>query len=195
MRSAAERTNRRPQPVAFARAARHVAAAWNAGVGSSWRGSCRASGDIETFREDGEAFSVTAAAPRASPTWIQADDGAASPREASDGDASNGGDAPSSSPSASSSASIQLPGFRRRQVVQFTCNKCGARTSRVVNPEALARGTVFVQCGGCEVWHKLADNLELWGDETDFRAERLAASVAAASVVAAVAVADPAGEA
>jgi hypothetical protein len=36
-----------------------------------------------------------------------------------------------------------------------------------VNPEALARGTVFVQCATvtCEAWHKIADALNLWGDE------------------------------
>jgi hypothetical protein len=43
----------------------------------------------------------------------------------------------------------------------------GERSTRLVNPEALARGTVFVQCAtaSCEAWHKIADALNLWGDE------------------------------
>jgi hypothetical protein len=30
-----------------------------------------------------------------------------------------------------------------------------------VNPDAYERGTVFVQCQGCDVWHKLVDNMGL----------------------------------
>mmetsp|Transcript_4389 Transcript_4389/g.11382 ORF Transcript_4389/g.11382 Transcript_4389/m.11382 type:complete len:154 (+) Transcript_4389:122-583(+) len=50
---------------------------------------------------------------------------------------------------------------RRSLAIAFTCNKCGARTTRKVNPRALAKGTVFVQCSNCETFHKLVDNLEL----------------------------------
>ena len=32
---------------------------------------------------------------------------------------------------------------------------------RDVNPHALAKGTIFVQCGHCEKFHQLVDNLEL----------------------------------
>ena len=41
------------------------------------------------------------------------------------------------------------------------------RSTRLVNPEALARGTVFVQCSydQCAVWHKVADGFDWWGDE------------------------------
>ena len=41
------------------------------------------------------------------------------------------------------------------------------RSTRLVNPEALARGTVFVQCSfaTCAVWHKVADGFDWWGDE------------------------------
>ena len=36
-----------------------------------------------------------------------------------------------------------------------------------VNPEALARGTVFVQCAtaSCAVWHKIADAHNFYGTE------------------------------
>ena len=36
-----------------------------------------------------------------------------------------------------------------------------------MNPEALARGTVFVQCAtaSCAVWHKIADALNYYGTE------------------------------
>lgn len=94
------------------------------------------------------------------------------PPAGGDGAASAGADAHpagDAAPAAAHTASVALPGFRRRQLVRFTCNKCGVRTERAVNPAALARGTVFVQCdataGGCGVWHKLVDNLELWGEE------------------------------
>jgi hypothetical protein len=41
------------------------------------------------------------------------------------------------------------------------------RSTRLVNPDALARGTVFVQCATaeCAVWHKIADALNYWGQE------------------------------
>lgn len=50
---------------------------------------------------------------------------------------------------------LQLP--RRRLQVSFTCNKCGARSERVVNPLAWEHGTVFLQCTGCEAWHNVRD--------------------------------------
>ena len=37
----------------------------------------------------------------------------------------------------------------------------GSRSERLVNPDAYAKGTVFVQCQGCEVWHQLVDNMNL----------------------------------
>ena len=45
--------------------------------------------------------------------------------------------------------------------------RAGVRSTRLVNPEALARGTVFVQCAyaPCAVWHKVADGFDWWGDE------------------------------
>ncbi|MCO5614483.1 hypothetical protein L7F22_068766 [Adiantum nelumboides] len=51
---------------------------------------------------------------------------------------------------------------RRRMRVAFTCNVCGERTTRAINPHAYTDGTVFVQCAGCNVFHKLVDNLKLF---------------------------------
>ncbi|XP_009418558.2 uncharacterized protein LOC103998726 [Musa acuminata AAA Group] len=51
---------------------------------------------------------------------------------------------------------------RRRMRVAFTCNICGQRTTRAINPHAYTDGTVFVQCCGCNVFHKLVDNLNLF---------------------------------
>ena len=42
-------------------------------------------------------------------------------------------------------------------MITFTCNKCDARTERQINPTAWDRGLVFVQCGTCQAWHKVAD--------------------------------------
>ncbi|GMH45382.1 hypothetical protein BSKO_13339 [Bryopsis sp. KO-2023] len=50
---------------------------------------------------------------------------------------------------------------RRTLLVSFKCDKCESRTDRMVNPDAWERGTVFVQCGGCEAWHKIKDNMNL----------------------------------
>lgn len=36
---------------------------------------------------------------------------------------------------------------RRRMRVAFTCNVCGQRTTRAINPHAYTDGTVFVQVG------------------------------------------------
>lgn len=50
---------------------------------------------------------------------------------------------------------------RRTLLVSFKCNLCEARTDRLVNPHAWNKGTVFVQCKSCEIWHQLKDNLNL----------------------------------
>ncbi|KAF8668324.1 hypothetical protein HU200_052381 [Digitaria exilis] len=51
---------------------------------------------------------------------------------------------------------IKLP--RRSLLVQFTCNACGERTQRLINRVAYERETVFLQCAGCQVYHKFVDN-------------------------------------
>ncbi|KAM6540694.1 hypothetical protein CsatB_005141 [Cannabis sativa] len=55
---------------------------------------------------------------------------------------------------------------RRRMLVAFTCNICGQRTTRAINPHAYTDGTVFVQCCGCSAFHKLVDNLNLFHEMT-----------------------------
>ncbi|XP_039143622.1 uncharacterized protein C24H6.02c [Dioscorea cayenensis subsp. rotundata] len=66
-----------------------------------------------------------------------------------------------SSPSSSKEVAFDIKLPRRSLLVQFTCNACGERTQRMVNRVAYERGTVFVQCAGCLVNHKLVDNLGL----------------------------------
>ncbi|TKY50724.1 hypothetical protein E2542_SST22228 [Spatholobus suberectus] len=51
---------------------------------------------------------------------------------------------------------------RRRMLVAFTCTICGQRTTRAINPHAYTDGTVFVQCCGCNAYHKLVDHLNLF---------------------------------
>ncbi|GAB2267818.1 hypothetical protein Dimus_002794 [Dionaea muscipula] len=53
---------------------------------------------------------------------------------------------------------------RRRMLIAFTCNICSQRTTRAINPHAYTDGTVFVQCCGCNAYHKLVDNLNLFND-------------------------------
>lgn len=40
---------------------------------------------------------------------------------------------------------------RRRMRVAFTCNVCGQRTTRAINPHAYTDGTVFVQVMGFDI--------------------------------------------
>eukprot|EP00892_Ulva_mutabilis_P006148 jgi/Ulvmu1/3905/UM018_0127.1 len=76
-----------------------------------------------------------------------------------------------SSASQNSSVKIDLNVNRRRTLlVKFTCDKCETRSERLVNPEAYARGTVFVQCQGCGAWHQLVDHMGLI-KEYDLRQE------------------------
>lgn len=51
---------------------------------------------------------------------------------------------------------------RRTKAVRYTCKLCGTTTTKAVNPHAWATGTVFGRCDGCQVIHKLTDNLELF---------------------------------
>lgn len=46
--------------------------------------------------------------------------------------------------------------------VKFICKRCGTSSLKAVNPHAWATGTVFARCDGCQVIHKLTDNLELF---------------------------------
>lgn len=50
---------------------------------------------------------------------------------------------------------------RRSLKLQFTCNRCGTRNVATVNPFAWQYGTVFIECGGCKVKHKMVDHLNV----------------------------------
>jgi len=49
---------------------------------------------------------------------------------------------------------------RRTLRMDFTCRACGGRTSRLINPEAYAKGVCMVQCGECKKYHLVADNID-----------------------------------
>jgi len=72
-------------------------------------------------------------------------------------------------------ASVQLPQVRRSALLAFTCDKCGQRSERRVNPAAAARGTLFVQCGNgaCAVWHKISDAYGFMGEEVVFNKDKV----------------------
>ncbi|XP_024527926.1 DNL-type zinc finger protein-like [Selaginella moellendorffii] len=74
---------------------------------------------------------------------------------------SENGESPSTSDENSQTAQLDLHLPRRRLQAEFTCNACQTRTTRLINPHAYERGTVYVQCSGCEVYHQLVDNLGL----------------------------------
>ena len=63
----------------------------------------------------------------------------------------------------------ERPALRMSPNHESLLARCGVRTTRQVNPRALKTGTVYVQCGGCEVWHNIADNLSWMGQLYDFR--------------------------
>jgi len=51
--------------------------------------------------------------------------------------------------------SVSTPSPRRTARFAFTCNICGEYTVRAINPHAYKHGAVFVQCSGCQVFHKV----------------------------------------
>lgn len=55
---------------------------------------------------------------------------------------------------------------RRTKMIGFTCLRCNARSYKPINPLAFTGGTLVVQCGKCERWHKIKDNLHLFHDFT-----------------------------
>ncbi|NP_001309777.1 etched 1 [Zea mays] len=75
--------------------------------------------------------------------------------------ASSSGEANSDAAPSPTEAAIDIKLPRRSLLVQFTCNACGERTKRLINRVAYERGTVFLQCAGCQVYHKFVDNLGL----------------------------------
>ncbi|XP_016900245.1 mitochondrial protein import protein ZIM17 isoform X4 [Cucumis melo] len=85
-------------------------------------------------------------------------------------DGYTGDDDESSQRNSDTGAAIDIKLPRRSLMVTFTCNQCSERTKRLINRLAYERGLVFVQCAGCQKYHKLVDNLGLIV-EYDFREE------------------------
>lgn len=60
---------------------------------------------------------------------------------------------------------MQLSHFLTRRLLHLwslcTSFAAGGRTERLVNPHAWNKGTVFVQCGQCDVWHNIRDEAGL----------------------------------
>ncbi|CAO2203948.1 unnamed protein product [Urochloa humidicola] len=75
--------------------------------------------------------------------------------------ACSSGEASSEAAASPTEATVDIKLPRRSLLVQFTCNACGERTQRLINRVAYERGTVFLQCAGCQVYHKFVDNLGL----------------------------------
>ncbi|GMH33030.1 hypothetical protein BSKO_00864 [Bryopsis sp. KO-2023] len=46
---------------------------------------------------------------------------------------------------------------RRTSKLRFTCDRCGARNAKFVNPHAWNKGVVFCRCDGCDVVHLVRD--------------------------------------
>ena len=64
----------------------------------------------------------------------------------------------------------EIPGTRARNGRQlamvFTCGVCDTRSVKQFTERSYTQGVVMVQCGGCQNWHVLADNLGYFGDDT-----------------------------
>ncbi|XP_022149076.1 uncharacterized protein LOC111017577 [Momordica charantia] len=85
-------------------------------------------------------------------------------------DGNSGNDNDSARRNSDMGAAIDIKFPRRSLLVEFTCNQCNGRTKRIINRLAYERGLVFVQCAGCQKYHKLVDNLGLIV-EYDFQEE------------------------
>jgi len=51
---------------------------------------------------------------------------------------------------------------RRTQKIKFTCRVCNSINIKPINPHAWQKGSVFARCSGCNITHKLIDNLKLF---------------------------------
>ncbi|KAJ1635533.1 DNL zinc finger-domain-containing protein [Pavlovales sp. CCMP2436] len=65
-------------------------------------------------------------------------------------------------PAAGAGPRVGGPSGRRTMRIDFTCRACDSRTSRMINPEAFARGVCIVQCANtkCAKHHIIADNID-----------------------------------
>jgi hypothetical protein len=46
--------------------------------------------------------------------------------------------------------------------IKFTCRICEGVNIKPINPHAWKTGSVFARCSGCNITHKLIDNLKLF---------------------------------
>ncbi|KAF3910916.1 hypothetical protein ABW20_dc0109070 [Dactylellina cionopaga] len=73
---------------------------------------------------------------------------------------------PPSTPSSSkvsSNSSFRLLD-RPTYELTFTCKKCNERSSHKMSKQAYHKGTVLIQCPGCQVRHLIADHLKIFRD-------------------------------
>ncbi|ODV60040.1 Zim17p, partial [Ascoidea rubescens DSM 1968] len=50
-------------------------------------------------------------------------------------------------------------------MIAFTCKKCNTRSSHVMSKQAYTKGTVLIECPGCNNRHLIADHLKIFGDD------------------------------
>lgn len=56
---------------------------------------------------------------------------------------------------------------RRTKMIGFTCKRCQARSYKPINPLSFSEGTLVVQCGKCQCWHKIKDSLNIFSEMAD----------------------------
>ncbi|KAK6348615.1 hypothetical protein TWF718_006404 [Orbilia javanica] len=79
--------------------------------------------------------------------------------------ATNTTSTPNSSPS-SPSSTVSFPLAEKPSYeLTFTCKKCSHRSSHKITKQAYHKGTVLIQCPGCEVRHLIADHLKIFRDQ------------------------------
>lgn len=49
-------------------------------------------------------------------------------------------------------------------MIAFTCKKCDTRSLHTFSKQAYTKGTVLIQCPGCQNRHLIADNLKFFED-------------------------------
>ncbi|KAK6519359.1 hypothetical protein TWF281_003193 [Arthrobotrys megalospora] len=87
------------------------------------------------------------------------------PPPSSSTSSSSPSDSPSSSSSSQPSSTVSFPLAEKPSYeLTFTCKKCSHRSSHKITKQAYHKGTVLIQCPGCEVRHLIADHLKIFRD-------------------------------
>lgn len=108
------------------------------------------SASTETVDESGlsrESYSITSSGSGSSSSGSSSGDESEAESGSNSGESGEGGEV----------ATVQLDMPRRSLQLTFTCNKCSAVTTRMINRIAWEKGLVFAQCNGCKVWHNIKD--------------------------------------